>query len=130
MTRSIVVVALGVAVAAAGATFAFAAQNPPGMPTLAQVLVINRDADAVPVKVPDTGEPLPVRLAGDPTVSLTPNAHVATRSARQVWEYRRIVVPVGDDATPALSAAGLEGWEAIAALTVEKNVVWTLKRPR
>ena len=130
MTRSFVVVALGTIVAAAGATFAFAAQNPPGMPTLAQVLIINRDADAVPVKVPGTGESLPVRLVGDSTVALAQNAHVATRSARQVWDYRRIVVPIGDDATPALSAAGLEGWEAVSALAVDTNIVWTLKRPR
>ena len=131
MTRSIVVCCVAGAAALAGASITFAAQNQPGLPTLAQVHIINRDrGDAVPVKVQNTGDSLPVVLAGEPTVALSRNAQVATRSARQVWEYRRIVVPLEDDATPALAAAGLEGWEAIGAMPSGKNAVWTLKRPR
>ncbi len=130
MTRAIVVCG-AVAAALVGASMTFAAQNQPGLPTLAQVHIINRDrADAVPVKVQNTGDSLPVVLVGEPTVGLSPAAVVATRSARQVWDYRRIVVPAANDATPALAAAGLEGWEAIGAVAVGGNAVWTLKRPR
>ena len=131
MTRPIVICGIVSAAALAGASMTFASQNQPGLPTLAQVHILNRDrGDAVPVKVQNTGDSLPVLIVGEPTVALSANAVVATRSARQVWEYRRIVVPVANDATPALAAAGLEGWEAVAALTSGTNAVWTLKRPK
>jgi hypothetical protein len=130
MTRSIVICGAVGAAAFLGASITFA-QNQPGLPTLAQVHILNRDrGDAVPVKVQNTGDSLPVVLVGEPTVALATNAIVGTRSARQVWEYRRIAVPVASDATPALTAAGLEGWEAVAAVTSGTNAVWTLKRPR
>jgi hypothetical protein len=119
------------AAAFVGASLTVVAQNQPGLPTLAQVHVINRDrGDAVPVKVQNTGDSLPVVLVGEPTISISPAAVVGTRSARQVWEYRRIVVAATADATPALAAAGLEGWEAVAAITSGSNAVWTLKRPK
>ena len=131
MTRPIVICGIVGAAALAGASMTFASQNQPGLPTLAQVHILNRDrADAVPVKVQNTGDSLPVMLVGEPTVAVSANAIVATRSARQVWEYRRIVVPAANDATPALAAAGLEGWEAVSALTSGTNTVWTLKRPK
>jgi hypothetical protein len=105
--------------------------NQPGQPTLARVHILNRDrAEAVPVKVQNTGDSLPVVLVGEPTVSLAASAVVATRSARQVWEYRRIVVGAGDDPTAALNAAGTEGWEAVSGLAAGTGATWLLKRPR
>ena len=131
MTRSLAIVGVAAVTAFAGVSITFARQNQPGFPTLAQVHIINRDrGDAVPIKVQNTGDSLPVIVVGEPTVGLAPNATVATRSARQIWDYRRLVVPVATDATAALGAAGLEGWEAVAATIVGTNAVWTMKRPR
>jgi len=131
MNRSLIVCGLLGGAALAGASSTFARQNQPGMPTLAQVQVLNRDrAEAIPVKVQNTGDYLPVIVVGTPTVSLAQNSIVGTLSARQVWEYRRVVVPTASDATPTLSEAGLQGWEVVHAMTVGANGVWTLKRPK
>ena len=132
--RLFIVSALGAVALAGSVSLLFAEQmtpNQPGYPTLAGVHVLNRDrSDAVPVKVQNTGDSLPVVLVGEPTVMLSASAVVAARSARQVWDYRRLVVPTGDDPTAALNAAGLEGWEAIATTTSGATTAWVLKRPR
>ena len=131
MNRSLIVCGLLGGTALAGASSTFARQNQPGMPTLAQVQVLNRDrADAIPIKVQNTGDSLPVIVVGTPTVSFAQNSIVGTLSARQIWEYRRLVVPVATDATPTLTEAGLQGWEVVNAITVGANGVWTLKRPK
>ena len=131
MNRSLIVCGLLGVAALAGASSTFARQNQPGMPTLAQVHILNRDrADAIPIKVQNTGDYLPVIVVGTPSVSFAQNSIVGTLSARQVWEYRRVVVPIANDATPTLSEAGLQGWEVVHAMTVGTNGVWTLKRPK
>jgi hypothetical protein len=137
MTHSLLVLSAFAVAALAGAAGLVSAQAPaspgnqPGLPTLAQVHILNRDrAEAVPVKVQNTGDSLPVIVVGETAVTWNPTAIVGARAARQTWEYRRLVVPAADDATPALNAAGLEGWEAVGAASVSSNVVWTLKRPR
>jgi hypothetical protein len=131
MKRSLIVCGILGGAALAGASSTFARQNQPGLPTLAQVHILNRDrADAIPIKVQNTGDSLPVIVVGMPSVSLAQNSVVGTLSARQIWEYRRVVVPIASDATPTLSEAGLQGWEVVHAMTVGTNGVWTLKRPR
>ena len=92
---------------------------------------MNRDrVEAIPVKVQNTGDSLPVIVAGLPPVSFAQNTIVSTLSARQVWEYRRLALPTSADSTPALSEAGFQGWEVVHGMTVGSNLVWTLKRPR
>jgi hypothetical protein len=86
--------------------------------------------DAIPIKVQNTGDSLPVIVAGMPAVTLAPNTVISTMSSRQIWEYRRLVVPTANDATPSLNEAGLQGWEVVNAATAGTNTVWTLKRPR
>jgi hypothetical protein len=131
MKRSLIVCGILGGAALAGGSSTFARQNQPGLPTLAQVHILNRDrADAIPIKVQNTGDSLPVIVAGMPPVSLAQNSVIGTLSARQIWEYRRVVVPMATDATPALSEAGLQGWEVVHAMTVGTNGVWTLKRPK
>ena len=131
MNRSLIVCGLLGGAALAGASSTFARQNQPGLPTLAQVHILNRDrADAIPIKVQNTGDYLPVIVVGTPSVSFAQNSIVGTLSARQVWEYRRVVVPIANDATATLSEAGLQGWEVVHAMTVGANGVWTLKRPK
>ena len=131
MNRSLIVCGLLLVAALAGASSTFARQNQPGMPTLAQVHVLNRERnDAIPIKVQNTGDSLPVIVVGTPSVSFAQNSIVGTLSTRQVWEYRRVVVPIANDATPTLSEAGLQGWEVVHAMTVGANGVWTLKRPK
>ena len=133
MNRSLVVLAVVLTAAVVGASSAQqpGQQNQPGLPTLARVHILNRErAEAVPVKVQSGGDILPVSVVGEPTVALSPTAVVATRSARQFWEYRRLSVPATQDATSALNTAGNDGWEAAGVTTFGDNVVWTLKRPR
>jgi hypothetical protein len=69
-------------------------------------------------------------VSGLPPVSIAQNTIISTLSARQVWEYRRLALPTSADSTPALSEAGLQGWEVVHGTTVGSNLVWTLKRPR
>ena len=131
MKRSLIVCGIIGGAALAGASSTFARQNQPGMPTLAQVHILNRDrGDAIPIKVQNTGDSLPVIVAGMPPVTLTPNTVISTISSRQIWEYRRLVVPTANDATQSLNEAGLQGWEVVNAATAGTNTVWTLKRPR
>ena len=131
MKRSLIACGILGCAAFAGASSTFARQNQPGMPTLAQVHVLNRDRiDAIPIKVQNTGDSLPVIVVGMPTVSFAQNAVVGTLSARQIWEYRRLVIATANDVTPSLNEAGLQGWEAVNAVTAGTNTIWTLKRPR
>jgi hypothetical protein len=131
MKRSLIVVGALAGAALAGASSTFARQNQPGLPTLAQVHIINRErGDAIPIKVQNTGDSLPVIVVGMQPVTLSQNSVVGTLTSRQVWEYRRLVVPVANDATPALAEAGLQGWEVVNAMTVGTNGIWTLKRPK
>lgn len=131
MKRSLIVCSILGGAALAGSSSTFARQNQPGMPTLAQVYILNRErGDAIPIKVQNTGDALPVIVSGLPPVALAQNTMISTLSARQVWEYRRLAVPTSSDSTPALSEAGLQGWEVVHGTTVGSNVVWTLKRPR
>jgi hypothetical protein len=131
MRRSFIVCGILGGVALAGGSSTFARQNQPGLPTLAQVYVMNRDrVEAIPIKVQNTGDSLPVIVAGMPPVSIAQNTIISTLSARQVWEYRRLALPTSGDSTPALTEAGLQGWEVVHGMTVGSNLVWTLKRPR
>jgi len=131
MKRSLIVCGILGGTVLAGASSTFARQNQPGMPTLAQVYIQNRDrSEAIPIKVQNTGDSLPVIVVGMPTVSFAQNAVVGTMSARQVWEYRRLVIATTNDVTPSLNEAGLQGWEAVTAVTAGSNTIWTLKRPK
>jgi hypothetical protein len=107
------------------------AQNQPGFPTLARVQVLNADrSEAMPVKVVNSGDVLPVSVVGAPTVALLPTAMIGVKVSRQGWEYRQVVVAASEDATLALNQAGNDGWEAIAVGAGPRGAVWTLKRPR
>ena len=131
MKRSFIVCGILAGVALAAGSSTFARQNQPGLPTLAQVYIMNRDrVEAIPIKVQNTGDSLPVIVANMPPVSIAQNTIVSTLSARQIWEYRRLALPTSSDSTPALSEAGLQGWEVVHGMTVGSNLVWTLKRPR
>lgn len=112
-----------------------AQQNAPGLPTRADVHVMNRDiADAVPVVIVGLAArsvPVNVAVVGTPMVELTPTTVVTTRRSRQGWEYRQIVVSAGADPSPALNAAGNDGWEAVgASSTPGGGAIWIMKRPR
>jgi hypothetical protein len=89
----------------------------PGYPTQAHVWIDN--------------SPLPVALTGAATVTLSDKATVQARLARQAWEYRVISVPAGQPATgQQLTAAGLDGWEAIGGpFQTSDGVSLLLKRP-
>jgi hypothetical protein len=118
-SRAFLLVGLLAAAGASSASPAAQAQAPvvnePGRPTLARMLIINKDrTEAIPVTVQSGGDAIPVHA----------------QLARQAWEYRQLSTANVDDASTALNGAGAEGWEVVAASTAPGRTVWTLKRPR
>ena len=110
----------------------FAQDNAPGRPSVARILVSNRTrAEAIPVMI-QGGDVQPVTVVGTPTVVFAPSASVASRAARQAWEYQPLPLNTGVDPTAALNAAGTEGWEAVGVVTIPGtgNSAILLKRPR
>jgi len=109
-------------------------QTYPGQPTRNDVWVQNRSkAEAVPVIVQNgDGDPLVrVQLAGLPAVTLIPGTVVQAHVLRQAWEYKEMMVPIGQSAIGPLNAAGLEGWEPIAPPAQGPDGMrWVLKRLR
>jgi hypothetical protein len=84
----------------------------PGQMTEARVWVENRNAsEAIPIDVRAVNVERPIRVEvtnGEPGFSANP---VNVRLARQVWEYKSIVVDSGVESIRALSGEGLAGWE-------------------
>lgn len=105
--------------------------NVPGMPTRAEVTVVNTGTDPIPVILSAAGGAQPVTIVGAPAVALAADATVGTRAVRQPWEYRTVdVVPDGDVAG-ALDEAGKEGWEAVGVMSAGGGASRILlKRPR
>jgi hypothetical protein len=105
--------------------------NVPGMPTQARTLVVNSASDPVPVVVASGGQVQPVTVVGTPSVLVTAESAITTRQGRQVWEYRAVLVPAGQDPAAALNAAGTEGWEAVGVTNAAAGASQVLlKRPR
>lgn len=90
--------------------------NVPGMPTIGRMLVVNPSNEAVPVVLGAGGEVQPVTLVGTPSVVVSSESVVATRTTRQAWEYRLEAVKAGQETLPMLNAAGGEGWEVVGVL--------------
>ncbi|MCC7009871.1 MAG: hypothetical protein IT184_13775 [Acidobacteria bacterium] len=132
MSRRHVLAALAlVGAGATGSSSQTLPQNVPGYPTVAQVRVVNAARDeAVPVVLRTDAEPLPVAIAGVPSVALVPTTVIPVRIGRQLWEYRQVTVGATQDAAAVLNAAGADGWEAIGGTAGAAGTVWTLKRPR
>src|SRR5262245_34114972 len=97
-TRIGMVLVFAAAAACSGSAAAHraASQNKPGLPTLAQVMVINREIK----------DAIPVTFVSPPVVTLSPTVPVLTRASRQVWEYRQFTTTGNVDATAALNSAG------------------------
>jgi len=105
------------------------AQDRPGLMTQARVWIENRRSDeAVPVRVlADPDSPARVMVVNGLTVSGT----VTARPAKQVWEYRTIVVVPNRDFMPALVALGNDSWEATGIqVSTPEGVALVFKRPR
>ena len=133
------VFALSACIALVGgvAVYSVAAQDrtaQPGQPTQAKVWIQNQgDAEAVPVSIQTMAggaPPLRVELIGTPTVAIGA-ATVQVRAARQVWEYRNLTIPAGQDPAALLNAAGGDGWETTGlTLAAQGSTVLVMKRPR
>lgn len=136
MTRLRLVVVVLAAGALAASSVLMARQqaptpNVPGMPTLARVLVINDPASALPVVIQPGGDVQPVTIVGTPSVLFEPDAAVWTRTQRQGWEYRSVLVKGGEDPASELNAAGVDGWEAVGVIAGTGGAAHVLlKRPR
>jgi hypothetical protein len=104
----------------------------PGQPTQARVLILNRgNAEAVPVSIENTAQPLRVDLSSVPTVILAQGTTVQTRATRQTWEYRGVKVGAGQNAAALLNAEGTDGWETAGfTLPDPSGTIVILKRPR
>jgi len=106
----------------------------PGIVTRSRVWVENRGAsEAVPVAIHDDGTAPPVRvqIAGTPTVALSQTAVLEARYGRQLWDYRALRVPAGQDPVALLQAAGSDGWETTGLhYAGAEGIVLVLKRPR
>jgi hypothetical protein len=104
-----VLVAVVSTVMAAGAVMV--AQQPkdevrPGFASQAKILVINHGTkEAIPVAIDASSELLRVQVAGTAAVQIAGTPNVQARHARQMWEYRQLVLPAGQDPTASLNAA-------------------------
>ena len=107
-------------------------ENQPGMPSVARSYILNRSAsEAIPVVLHAGVDVQPVSVVGIASVSLAPDAIVASRASRQAWEYRRVLFATGDDPIAAFNEAGAEGWEAVAVVSAgPDSSALILKRPR
>ena len=131
--------ALGVPVALIAGSAALAApgqgQDRPGQPTQARVWVENRGRnEAIPVVLQEgvqlIGTPT-VQVGGTPTVAIAPTTIVQARLARQLWEYRTLLIVPGQDVTKLLLGAGQDGWEVTGLqLADQSGTALLLKRPR
>jgi len=108
------------AVAAAAAIVGAQGQSRPGQMSQSRVWVENRSSnEAIPVVVERMVEPKVHVATVDAAIV------VATRAARQGWEYRSITL--GFNPAADLDRAGIEGWEAVAVLQTGTVL---MKRPR
>jgi len=136
MTRLLSIVIFGLAMLCVASSLTGAQQAPPGprpgYPTLAQVQILNKlPADAVAVKVYNTGDPVAATLVGVPTVALTTGTAIDARHAVQRWEYSRVLAPNAGDPTDLLNRAGQDGWEVVGSWPADSGRTgWVLKRPR
>jgi len=109
-------------------------QDRPGQIGRNTVWVNNRGRnEAVPVAIQDvtTSTPIGVQVIGTPTVAIAAVSVLQARLVRQPWEYRTINIPTGQEASPMLSTAGADGWEAAGVqFTTPLGTALILKRPR
>jgi hypothetical protein len=136
MRLAVALVTLGGIVLPAGGAMLAAPgqQDRPGQIGQNKVWVENRGRnEAVPVAIQDvtTSTPIGVQVIGTPTVAIANASVVQARLVRQAWEYRTINIATGQDASPMLSAAGADGWEATGAqVATPAGAALVLKRPR
>jgi hypothetical protein len=125
----------GIVLPAAGAMLAAPGQQDrPGQIGQNKVWIENRGRnEAVPVAIQEvtTSTPIGVQVIGTPTVAVTAASVVQARLVRQAWEYRTVNIATGQDASPMLSTAGADGWEAAGIqFTTPLGTAFVLKRPR
>ncbi len=115
---------LGICVGAG--SLAISAQDRPGIPTQARVWIENRNsAEAVPVRVVQEGQP-PQQVE-----IVSARSTLPVKSTRQLWDYRLIQVPLGQDPAASLQRQGDEGWELVSVQLPQSGaVVAVFKRPR
>ena len=104
----------------------------PGQMTQARVWIENRSSsEAIPIDLRAVNVEHPIRVEvanGEPGFNSNP---VNVRLARQVWEYKTIVVDSGADAVRALSSEGLAGWETTGvSFASQDRTMLLLKRLR
>lgn len=132
MGRRIVYGAGILLVVAGSAVVAALEQTYPGQATQGKVWVQNEGRQqAVPVSLADVGldAPMKVQVTSLPPVAV--DGIVQARRARQVWEYRTIVVRDGQDPLPTINSAGADGWETTGLqFGGQGSTTLLMKRPR
>jgi hypothetical protein len=138
MTKTLACVLFACFLLAVGVALrATAAQNVPLLPgqlTQERVWIQNRgEAEAVPMSIENMSSeapPLRVQVVGTPIVMFGA-ASGQVRADRQLWEYRNVTIPSGQDPTALLNAAGADGWEATGVTVGAQGATLVLmKRPQ
>jgi hypothetical protein len=109
-------------------------QTYPGQATQARVWIQNHGrGEAVPMSIQEIASDttMKVQVVGTPSVAIAAPDTLATRHARQGWEYQRVLLnPTENDISPQLNALGSNGWEAAFQYpTPSGGLVVVFKRP-
>jgi hypothetical protein len=137
MKRSVLVSVAVVLTVLAGGAVMVAQQSKddptlhPGIASIGRILIINKGPkETIPVTIDAASDVMRVQVAGTAAVQIAGTPNVQARTMRQMWEYRQLVLPAGQDPTASLNAAGLDGWEATGiALAAQDATRIILKRP-
>ena len=106
---------VAILIAGAAAVTAAPGQVRPGELTKGEVYVLNRDSEALPVRVLEVHADAPLRV----------------RVVPAVWEYRAMVLKQGSEYAAALASAGADGWETTGLSWPQGDgTLVLLKRPR
>ncbi len=108
-------------------------QDRPGVVVQPRVKIENRGRnEAIPVSIQEWGaseRPVNVQVVGTPTVLAT--GTVQARLVQQVWAYRTVKVPAGEDMANALAGPGADGWETTGVqISDQSGMTLLMKRPR
>lgn len=132
MYRRLIAAAVGAGITALPAIAAAPQTAQPGQMTQAHVWVENRSrSEAVSVDLSSISIDRPIKVHvsnGDPAEGESP---LATRAARQAWDYDSVALAAGANAAETLNARGAAGWEAVGVVNGAAGAATILlKRPR
>jgi hypothetical protein len=119
--------------ALASAALVSADQSYPGQPTQAKVWIQNHGkSEVVPVSLQESSGDvqLKVQVTSLPSVQVG-NVVDVRQSARQTWQYARLVIRPDQDPIVELNRMGADGWETTGLqISESRGTAYVLKRSR